>query len=428
MAISSIDGQALKSLFSAGVERLSNNVALINQLNVFPVPDGDTGVNMYHTLKRACEEIDPNESENVSVIADRFAYGALMGARGNSGTILSQLLKGFADGLDRAQSLTPTLLLKASQSAVACAYLSVSDPAEGTILTVAREATEHLQNCNLDEATLEDMLEALTSAAQASLHNTPNLLPILKEAGVVDAGGMGLLCFLQGMQNGKSDSADFAKAAVADEIRDMPPAFAVTDSYGYDVQFLMIGEGMDIAQTRQDLESLGWSVIVVGDEETIKVHIHVENPAIPLDYAIKSGAQLDDIVVENMQLQYESYVVNQPKTVPASSDLSSIVSVIAVAEGDGLHAVFRDLNCACVISGGAGQNPAAEDFISAINRLQSNQVIILPNDRNVVMAAEQGAQFVTDKKVHVVPTKKIRPAGHKRDGCLWRFYRQQRGS
>ena len=198
MAISSIDGQALKSLFSAGVERLSNNVALINQLNVFPVPDGDTGVNMYHTLKRACEEIDPNESENVSVIADRFAYGALMGARGNSGTILSQLLKGFADGLDRAQSLTPTLLLKASQSAVACAYLSVSDPAEGTILTVAREATEHLQNCNLDEATLEDMLEALTSAAQASLHNTPNLLPILKEAGVVDAGGMGLLCFLQG--------------------------------------------------------------------------------------------------------------------------------------------------------------------------------------------------------------------------------------
>ena len=407
MAKFSIDGQALKALFSAGLERLSNNVALINQLNVFPVPDGDTGVNMYHTLKRAYEEITPIESENVSVIADRFASGALMGARGNSGTILSQLLKGFAEGLDRAQSLTPPLLLQACQSAVTCAYLSVSDPAEGTILTVAREATEHLQNSSKEGAMLEDMLDTLIVAARASLKNTPNLLPILKEAGVVDAGGMGLLCFLQGMQDGEGEIADEAETVISTEIHDMPATSAVSGSYGYDVQFLMIGEGMDIAQVRRVLESLGWSVIVVGDEGTIKVHIHVDNPAIPLDYAIKSGAQLDDIVVENMQLQYESYVMNQPKTEPATAHLSSVVSVIAVAEGDGMHAVFRDLNCACVISGGAGQNPATEDFISAISRLQSNQVVILPNDRNIIMAAEQAARFVTGKQVRIVPTRTV---------------------
>ena len=305
--------------------------------------------------------------------------------------------------------------------------ISVSDPAEGTILTVAREATEHLQNSSKEGATLEDMLDTLIVAARVSLHNTPNLLPILKEAGVVDAGGMGLLCFLQGMQHGTGEIVHVVEAAVVSELRDIPARSAVTDSYGYDVQFLMIGEGMDIAQVRRVLESLGWSVIVVGDEGTIKVHIHVDNPAIPLDYAIKSGAQLDDIVVENMQLQYESYVVNRPKTEPATAHLSSVVSVIAVAEGDGMHAVFRDLNCACVISGGAGQNPATEDFISAISRLQSNQVVILPNDRNIIMAAEQAARFVTGKQVRIVPTRTVLQ-GISAMVAFRRFYRQQRGS
>ena len=403
MAKPSIDGQALKRLFSAGVDSLSKNVELINRLNVFPVPDGDTGINMFHTLERAYEEIAGENSDNVSLIADRFAHGALMGARGNSGTILSQLLKGFADGLNHTRTLTPSLLRGACQAAVKQAYASVSEPTEGTILTVAREATESLPLSDSGNASLKQMLELMTTAARASLENTPNLLPLLKDSGVVDAGGMGLVCFLQGMHGDRSAMP----VAGAEGAVNIHPAPAGAGSYGYDVQFLLIGEDLDIVHVRRDLEELGWSVIVVGDEQTIKVHIHVDNPANPLDYAIKSGAAIDDVVVENMELQYQRVAVGQQIKGASRDKDSSEVSVVAVVEGDGLHAVFHDLNCTAVINGGAGRNPATEDFINAINQMPSEQVIILPNDRNIVLAAQQAAEFIVDRQVQVVPTKTV---------------------
>ena len=402
MATPGIDGRTLKRRFGAGVEALAQHVEIINELNVFPVPDGDTGINMFHTLRRAYEELAQDDSENACAIAERFAHGALMGARGNSGTILSQLLKGFADGLHGAPMMTPPLFRRACQAAVRQAYMSVSEPTEGTMLTVAREAAESLQRADTGGESLKQMLNTMTAAALTSLDNTPNLLPILKDAGVVDSGGMGLVCFLQGIQ-GVQSNVPVVKAESARKSQ----SGAAIEPYGYDVQFLMIGEGLDIVRARRDLEELGWSVIVVGDEHKIKVHIHVNNPAIPLDYAIQAGAALDDVVVENMDMQSQRNMVGrQTKGVPSVS-VSSEISTVAVVEGDGLQAVFRDLNCATIIEGGAGRNPATEDFIFAINQAPARQVIILPNDRDVVLTAQQAAGLIEDQQVRVLATKSV---------------------
>lgn len=403
MAPPNCAGQALKRCLGAGVDNLSQNVELINQLNVFPVPDGDTGINMYHTVRRAYREIERCDSDDVSAIAGRFAYGALMGARGNSGTILSQLLKGFADGLGEASTISVEGLAVACQAAAAQGYASVSAPTEGTILTVAREAAEALQRSDRGSASLPKMLERLVSAAQASLANTPDLLPILREAGVVDAGGMGLLCFLEGMQNRTSP-----RQVARPQLTETMPAPAVpAESYGYDVQFLMIGADLSIDQARRELEQLGWSVIVAGAGEKIKVHIHARNPAIPLDFAIKSGAALDDVVVENMDLQYRQRL-SEGLSLPDRGDTVPMgVSVVAVVEGEGLRAVYQELRCGAIIPGGAGRNPATEDFVAAINEAPSARVIILPNDRNIVLAAQQAADLVPGRQVSVVATKTV---------------------
>ena len=403
MTSHSIGGRALKRFFRAGLNNLSRNVDLINRLNVFPVPDGDTGINMFHTLQRAYQEIEDTESDDFSLIARGFAHGALMGARGNSGTILSQLLQGFADGLDRTPLLTDELFTRACQAAVKRGYASVSDPKEGTILTVAREATETLQRRESGSSSLMEMLETLIAAADASLNNTPRLLPILQDAGVVDAGGMGLVCFLRGLRGDRSP----LPASIAPNAENLAAAGAGTESFGYDVQFLMIGKNLDLTQTRRDLEQLGWSVIVVGDEKTMKVHIHVDNPAGPLDYAIRSGAALDDVVVENMTLQHQQSLVGA-SSMRVQPDAASLNAwVVAVAEGDGLRAVFNDLKCGAVIRGGAGYNPSAEDFIAAIQQATADHVIILPNNPNVILAARQAADLVEPMLARVVPTETV---------------------
>ena len=413
MAAQAVDGQELKLLFHAGLDCVSQNVDAINRMNVFPVPDGDTGVNMHHTLQRAYTEIKAVTSRDVSLIADRFAYGALMGARGNSGAILSQLLKGFAQGLNHAQTLTPLHLLAGCQMAVKLAYQSVRQPVEGTILTVARESTEALQNCAAPDMTLYDMLKVLTQTAEQSLHNTPNLLPILKEVNAVDSGGMGLFLFLQGMTNclaGDSMNArtSHSRRQTMRGHRETALASKHQEHYGYDVQFLMLGQDMDVAVIRQDFEKLGWSVVVVGDESTVRVHIHVDNPAIPLNYAVQTGAELDDIVVENMQRQYQEYV-QRPQPAPTAPDAmpTQKTAVITVAAGDGIRAVFKDLNCAWVIEGGQSMNPDVEDFLKVIDSLPSEQVIILPNNRNVMMTARQAAQLVPNKDVRMIPTATV---------------------
>jgi DAK2 domain fusion protein YloV len=400
-----IDGYDFKDLLHAGVVWVAQHTDAINQMNVFPVPDGDTGTNMVHTLRRAYAEIAPLDTNNVAQIAQGFAHGALMGARGNSGTILSQILKGFADGLGDNPTLSPATMLKACQQAVTLAYQAVTEPVEGTILTVAREATETLTTRYHEDITLAQMLDTLTSSAEQSLHNTPNLLPILKEAGVVDSGGMGLFIFLQGIANfqQRHTMPDVATSTSDWQTAIAPPTH---DSYGYDVQFLMLGDHLDVATIRRDFEDMGWSVLVVGDANMVKVHIHVHNPADPFAYAIQLGAELDDIVVENMQRQYQDYVQARQSSPTAQVALPNHgIAVVSVANGDGIEAIFKDLQCAYVISGGQTLNPSTEDFIHAIETLPTDKVIILPNNSNIILTAEQTARLLTHKDIRIIPTK-----------------------
>ncbi len=408
MSRNQIDGPALKRKLHSGASNLAEHLSLINELNVFPVPDGDTGTNMHHTLQRALQEIAALETDDASQVAERFAYGALMGARGNSGTILSQLLGGFADGLEGRPILSAPHLPPALQCAVERAYEAVSQPVEGTMLTVARESVAQLDSRRGDALTLDEMFDALIVGAEQSLERTPSLLPLLREAGVVDAGGMGLLCFLRGMRAAACDDLPAAApVAVAATSRLIPLSIA-PGGYGYDVQFLMRGEHQDLAAIRQALGQLGDSVVVVGDATAIKVHIHVDNPAIPIDYAIKSGAALDDVVVENMSLQAEAYRRDRPAVeVGARHDGAPELAVAAVAQGAGLQAIFRQLHCNTVIDGGAGHSPSTEDFVHAIRQLPARDVVLLPNDRNIQMAAQQAALFVSEKQVRVLPTTTI---------------------
>ncbi len=401
MSKTSIDGRALKQLLGAGVKGVAQNVELINELNVFPVPDGDTGINMFHTLNRAWAELDSAADAKASAVAQRFAFGALMGARGNSGTILSQLLAGFAEGLGDTERVTAPLLLAAIDMAVERAYAAVSEPVEGTVLTVAREAAQSLH----EGLSIDGMLQTLLANAQAALEDSPNQLAILKDAGVVDAGGMGLVCFLQGIQEHSCGAPVELRAPAQSSAEKSAPAGSPVEAYGYDVQFIMRGAALNVGKIRSDLEELGWSVIVAGEGRMIKVHIHAENPALPLDYAFKSGAALDDIVVENMQLQAAAVArqrgrqVAEPKPAPAA--------VIAVVEGAGMRGVYRDLNCAHIIAGGAGKNPATEDFISAIEQLDAEAIIILPNNRNIELAARQAADLVEGERVSIVATRTV---------------------
>ncbi len=413
VASQTIDGHDLKLLLRAGVSWVSQHADAVNHMNVFPVPDGDTGTNMYHTLKRAYEEVEPLNTDDISFIARRFAHGALMGARGNSGTILSQIFKGFANGLGDNETLSAKLMVNACQHAVTLAYQSVKEPVEGTILTVTREASEALTEQYNGEMTLNQALDILTEAAEKSLHNTPNLLPVLKEAGVVDSGGMGLFFFLQGMARLKDGEKiqDFASISNATaDIPDWETALIPEDEegYGYDVQFLMIGDKMDVANVRQDFENMGWSVVVVGDENMIKVHIHVHNPADPIAYAIELGAELDDIVVENMQRQYQDYVKNRQSNKTPTYDIPAHdVAVISVAVGEGIQAVLHDLRSTHVISGGQTMNPSTEDFLNVIDTLPTNKIIILPNNSNIILTAEQTAKLITSKDIRIIPTKTI---------------------
>ena len=401
MTESGIDGVALKSKFAAAVKNVSQNIELINQLNVFPVPDGDTGINLRHTLQRAWQEIADLDDADVHAVAERFAYGALMGARGNSGTILSQLLTGFAEGLAEERLLTVSLLRDACDSAVKRAYAAVSQPVEGTILTVARETSASLENVD----TLELAQATLIASARQSLKSTPDKLPLLREAGVVDAGGMGLLCFLEGLQGHSCAAETGVQSAFLDAPMRASQASTQADAFGYDVQFVMLGADLDVTAARRELESIGWSVIAAGDQSAIKVHVHVDNPALPLDYAIRSGAALTDVVIENMNLQAREFTRRQPLSDEGS--LRQQMAVIAVAEGEGMKAIFRDLGCAIVIDGGAGKNPATEDFVKAIDRVQVGEIVLLPNSRNVFLAAQQAAELRPGKQVRIVEARNM---------------------
>jgi hypothetical protein len=399
----------------AGLAWLEYNQERVNQMNVFPVPDGDTGTNMRLTMHRAYEAIARNDEGHVGIVSADVAQGALRGARGNSGVILSQILKGFADGLRGHEVFDARQFAAACERAVEYAYKAVIEPVEGTILTVTRQGVDALSAYveKAEQSDLRKAFDVLVTGAREALSRTPDLLPILKQAGVLDSGGQGLVFILEGMSRLLHGQPVFMGERETGYYNGKNWQQALTpedeEGYGYDVQFLMVGEKLDVPKIRADIDAMGWSTLVVGDPNLVKVHVHVHDPGQPLSYAIQSGAVIDDIVVENMQQQYQNYVEDRLGREDANEHHHARevdgIAVIAVASGEGMLSLFYDgLNAARVIAGGQTMNPSAEDFLAAIDSLPNEQIILLPNNKNVVMAAQQAASLARGKQIQVIAT------------------------
>lgn len=410
-----VDGHLLKWLTAAGLAWLDHNHERVNQLNVFPVPDGDTGKNMLQTMRSAYAEIAVMQEGHVGIVGTAIAQGALLGARGNSGVILSQLWHGFAETLRGNEMFDALLFARAVSNAVDAAYRSVTEPVEGTILTVAREAAAAAAHAvNVDGVTdLSELLEIMVATGNDALARTPDLLPVLKKAGVVDSGGQGLLYILEGMLRltRGEDVLNLNGATRLEHSRHQSVMLEPEDErgYGYDVQFLMRGDGLDVDAVRAAIDAMGWSTLVVGSSQLIKVHVHVHDPGEPLSYAIRLGVALEDVVVENMQEQYKQYMVERMADTPAGLEDSLVgadeIAVVPVASGDGIRRLFlNDLRAARVVDSGQTMNPSTQDFLDIIESLPNERVILLPNNKNVVMAAQQAAALARSKVVRVVPS------------------------
>jgi uncharacterized protein len=413
-----VDGQGLKRLVEASLLWLRYHQPAINALNVYPVPDGDTGTNMLLTMQSAWREVEHSPEDNVGKVAQLVAHGALMGARGNSGVILSQLWRGFARSLDSKPKFGALDLVHGLREASETAYKGVLRPVEGTILTVSRAIADAAEAAQPDNENLLYLLEYMVEAAREAVANTPNLLPVLKQAGVVDSGGQGLAVIIEGMLrylHGESlDASRDRVAEIAVDLKEKVPAGAgidagdVAQGYSYDVQCLIKGQGMNVEAARAHIGAIGLSTLVVGDAETIKVHVHVPRPSDVLAYAETLG-RLHDVVIEDMAAQYQQFLVGRTAP-PIQNSTYNLkpgdIATLAVAPGEGLTRVFHSLGTTAIVPGGQTMNPSTEDFVKLLQAIPTDRAILLPNNSNVVMAARQAAE-ICKKQVLVVPSKTI---------------------
>jgi uncharacterized protein len=396
------DGRGLKRLIEAGLAWLERHQQVINALNVYPVPDGDTGTNMLLTMQSAYREIQVSPEEEVGIIAQKVAHGALMGARGNSGVILSQIFRGFARALEGVDAFDTVGFAAALREAATTAYKGVIKPVEGTILTVAREAAEAAVGAAASSDSLTYVLAQVVHEARESVTRTPSLLPVLAEAGVVDAGGQGLHIILEGMlryTRGEQLSVDTELAAAMD----LQALHADgEEGYGYDVQFIIHGERLDVGEIREKIASLGDSALVVGDSRAVKVHVHTPEPGTPINYGASLGS-LSRVIIENMQEQYQDFILSKAQKPAMQPELPARIGTVVVAPGPGLVSVFESLGASVVVSGGQTMNPSTEELLKAVESVSSDGVILLPNNKNIIMAAEQTRELC-DKSIEVVPT------------------------
>lgn len=410
------DGQGLRQLAQAGLAWLEHHESGINALNVFPVPDGDTGTNMMLTMRSACDEVGHSADHHAGRMARALAHGALMGARGNSGVILSQLLRGFARAVGDLEAFDAAAFVRGLSEGRDTAYKGVMRPVEGTILTVACAAAAAAEEAVKDTNELRQIMERVVACSHEAVALTPSLLPILRDAGVVDAGGQGLAILLEGMLRAMRGESLEAGAARVSQPGTLPSQLEPRqEGYGYDVQFLLRGHNLDIDEVRAAIGAMGESTLVVGDANTIKVHVHVHDPGVPLSYGASKGT-LSDVVVENMQEQYQRFIADRLQLPEpgngqiASKDIASpapSIAVVAIMAGAGLARVFsHDLGAAAIVDGGQSMNPSTEEILRAVESVPSDRVIILPNNRNVILAAEQ-ARKLSPKSVAVVPTQTI---------------------
>ena len=398
-------GKHLREMFRAGTKLLNRNSAAVNALNVFPVPDGDTGTNMLLTMQSAMVEANLCPDNDASGVAHAMAKGALMGARGNSGVILSQVLRGLAQGLGAKKTFTGMDIAKALGKASTAAYGAMSQPTEGTMLTVIREASDVAQATSYaGYCDLLSILEATVSEAKDSVARTPDLLPVLKESGVVDAGGYGLALLLEGLlrylQGDELPEDDFTLELHPDTVATRPSENRL--AYGYCTEFLLQGDGLDVDAIRQALDEMGTSVLVVGDGTTVRVHIHTFDPGGVIAYGTAKGI-LKQIKIDNMEDQHQEFVAAQ---MGRASEYVGNISTIAVASGQGLVAVFGSLGVTQVIPGGETMNPSVQELLTAVDSMLTEEVIILPNNPDILPTARQVAGL-TQKKVEVVPSRTI---------------------
>ncbi|MTI96748.1 MAG: DAK2 domain-containing protein [Firmicutes bacterium] len=391
----------------AGATFLSQHKQEINSLNVFPVPDGDTGTNMNLTMESAAREMAKKPMTSVPEVADALSMGSLMGARGNSGVILSQIFRGFAKKIAAENELTVGIFADALQEGVNTAYKAVIKPVEGTILTVAKEAARAAAKSAKESKDLNTMLHDVLRQALNTLEQTPDMLPVLKQAGVVDAGGKGLCYIYEGWLSyleGKAVDIEVIKPVAQPVV--VEPAQDIDLEFQYCTEFIVTGDELSEDLFRRELDSLGDSLLVVGTSGLLKIHIHTNNPGQALEFALKHGTELQDIKIENMRLQHTEFERGTEMQPAAPAAERKPIGVIAVASGSGLEEIFRSMGVDTVIVGGQTMNPSTEDFLRAIDNLAAEQIIILPNNSNIILAASQ-AKDVADRPVAVIPTKTI---------------------
>ncbi|MBS3491183.1 fatty acid kinase catalytic subunit FakA [Staphylococcus aureus] len=413
--ISKINGKLFADMIIQGAQNLSNNADLVDSLNVYPVPDGDTGTNMNLTMTSGREEVENNLSKNIGELGKTFSKGLLMGARGNSGVILSQLFRGFCKNIESESEINSKLLAESFQAGVETAYKAVMKPVEGTILTVAKDAAQAaIEKANNTEDCIE-LMEYIIVKANESLENTPNLLAVLKEVGVVDSGGKGLLCVYEGFLKalkGEKVEAKFAKLDKDEFVHDEHDFHGVINTediiYGYCtemmVRFGKNKKAFDEQEFRQDMSQFGDSLLVINDEEIVKVHVHTEYPGKVFNYGQQYG-ELIKLKVENMREQHREVIRKEQHTAKPKMETVE-TAIITISMGEGISEIFKSMGATHIISGGQTMNPSTEDIVKVIEQSKCKRAIILPNNKNILMASEQAASIV-DAEAVVIPTKSI---------------------
>ncbi|HDC4070674.1 TPA: fatty acid kinase catalytic subunit FakA [Staphylococcus aureus] len=413
--ISKINGKLFADMIIQGAQNLSNNADLVDSLNVYPVPDGDTGTNMNLTMTSGREEVENNLSKNIGELGKTFSKGLLMGARGNSGVILSQLFRGFCKNIESESEINSKLLAESFQAGVETAYKAVMKPVEGTILTVAKDAAQAaIEKANNTEDCIE-LMEYIIVKANESLENTPNLLAVLKEVGVVDSGGKGLLCVYEGFLKALKGEKVEAKVAKIDKdefVHDEHDFHGVINTediiYGYCtemmVRFGKNKKAFDEQEFRQDMSQFGDSLLVINDEEIVKVHVHTEYPGKVFNYGQQYG-ELIKLKVENMREQHREVIRKEQHTAKPKMETVE-TAIITISMGEGISEIFKSMGATHIISGGQTMNPSTEDIVKVIEQSKCKRAIILPNNKNILMASEQAASIV-DAEAVVIPTKSI---------------------
>jgi len=408
MQTSLANGQTLKEMFTAGTAWLEKNVSGINAINVFPVPDGDTGTNMLLTMHSAIGEAKQNTDNTASSIAKSIAHGALMGARGNSGVILSQFWRGIAKGLEGKSSFNGKDFALALVEASQAAYEGIVHPVEGTMLTVLRDAARAAkETTKTNSGSLLSAMESATAEAKDSVARTPDLLPVLREAGVVDAGGQGLYILLDGalhFLNKKTDELQYQEPELIATSPPLTPKLTPTTEietpYGYCIEFLLEGQKLNTGNVGKKLRRKGQSVIVAGNSSMLKIHIHSLNPGEVLDYATHLGT-LHQIKIDNMDDQYAEFIKAQKERTPKIG-----TAIVVVTSGDGLFEVFNSLGATIIVLGGQTMNPSVRELLQAVESAPSDNIILLPNNKNIILTASQ-VKSLSPKEVKVIPTKTV---------------------